>query len=121
MLPVQLIISSLILSRYVHREESVQLIKRATFIINAVIVLHTMFLLSCIAANVCSLYLGHADVVVVDVVCWLLRILHFMLFTIEGHVYMFKVKTARDFIRNELPCCGDKKTEEAATQEVLLE
>ena len=93
-------------SMFVQREESMQVLQRATFIINAVIILHTMFLLSCIVANVCTLYLRRLDVAVG--VCWFLRVLYFVLFTIEGHIYISKVKTARDFIRSKMMirCCS---------------
>ena len=95
-------------SIYVHRAESIQVLDRATFIINSVIILHLVFLCGCVAATLCSLYIDDVDVAVG--VCWLLRLLYFVLFTIEGHVYLSKVKLARDIIRKKFLtscCCQD--------------
>ena len=79
------------------RNESIEVLDRATFIINVTIASHVAFLLVCSVTVACSLLYRNKAMVIGT--SWLLRVCYLLLFTIEGHVYLFKVKPARDVIK----------------------
>ena len=89
----------------VNRQESVHLVDRATFIVNATIMAHVAFLILCTAATVCSVFYYDQEVLIISL-SWVLRLLYLLLFTIEGHVYLLKVKTVRDTLKEEIKCCA---------------
>lgn len=110
-------------SKAVNRQESIQVLDRATFIINATIMAHSAFLFLCTIATVCSVIYYENESLVISL-SWLLRLLYLLLFTIEGHVYLSKIKPARDLLKKKILhflCCGRmKRTVEFEGEDVVL-
>ena len=88
-------------SKFLNREESLKVLDRASFIVKATILAHTVFLLICIIAAVCTLIFYENEGLVVTL-SWLLRLMYLLLFTVEGHVYLSKVKPARDLLKKKV-------------------
>ena len=89
--------------RLLKRDESMAVLKRATYIINVTIVVYVLSLLVSVVAVVCSLF--YLDWYAVVSLSWLLRAFSFGLFTVEGHVYLSKVKPARDEVKKKFMQC----------------
>ena len=79
------------------RNESVDMIERASFMINVSIASHVLFLLVGACATFCISFIDAGDLFVV-VWTWVLRSAYLMLFTIEAKVYLYKVPLARYII-----------------------
>ena len=105
------IVWNILLSRYlrqsrknpviVQRHESLEVIERATFIINVTIATHIIFLIvgSC-ATLLITFSKGHYNFVVR--MTWLLRVAYLGLFTVEAKVYLYKVALARNVIKRKV-------------------
>ena len=95
-------------SKYLNRSQSIRVLRHATFIIHTTVLAHSIFLVVCTCAVVCSLYYSASEGVVKGT-SWLLRVFYLMLFTVEGHVYLYKVDVARKVIKRKfLKCFGCK-------------
>ena len=91
-------------SRILNRKESLQVLDRATFIINATILAHAAFLIICTITVFCTIFFHEMKGLVIAL-SWLLRLMYLLLFTVEGHVYLSKVKPARDLLKKKILHC----------------
>ena len=88
-------------TKYAQRPKSLQILNRATFIINVIIVTNLVILIAGTTASVAILFFYKKQSVVVGLM-WLLRVLYLVLFTVEAHVYLYKNKVARNVLKEKI-------------------